>query len=80
MWRSSFLVMLLARRRLEYGSHHHVLSNKNRLINRIPELLHDKVYSFKSPGAATVLMHKQKVSNLFQSVNSNGDKNDILLH
>ena len=44
-------------------------------MNRISELLRDKV--FKSPRLATVLMHKQKLSNLFQLVNFNGDKNDI---
>ena len=44
-------------------------------MNRISELLRDKV--FKSPRLAIVLMHKQKLSNLFQLVNFNGDKNDI---
>ena len=28
---------------IEYGGHQHVPSNKNRLVNRISELLHDKV-------------------------------------
>ena len=28
---------------IEYGGHQHVPSNKNRLMNRISELLHDKV-------------------------------------
>ena len=62
---------------IEYGGHQHVPSNKNRLMNRISELLHDKVYLFKSPRVATLLMHKQKASNLFQLVNCNGDENDI---
>ena len=44
-------------------------------MNRISELLRDKV--FKSPRLATILMHKQKLSNLFQLVNFNGEKNDI---
>ena len=48
-------------------------------MNRISELLHDKVYLFKSPGVAAVLMHKQKVTNFFQSVKSTSDENDILL-
>ena len=62
---------------IEYGGHQHLLSNKNRLINRISDLLYDKVYLFKSPGVATLLMHKQKASNLFQLVNCNDDENDI---
>ena len=28
---------------IEYGGHQHAPSNKNRLMNRISELLHDKV-------------------------------------
>ena len=62
---------------IEYGGHQHVPSNKNRLMNRISELLYDKVYLFKSPGVATLLMHKQKASSLFQLLNCNNDKNDI---
>ena len=35
-------------------------------MNRISELLHDKEYLFKSPGGvASLLMLKQKASNLF---------------
>ena len=52
-------------------------SNKITLMSRISELLHDKVYLFKSPEVATVLMRRQKVTSLFQSVNSNGHQNDI---
>ena len=47
------------------------------LMNRIYELLHDKVYLFKSTGVATLLMHKQKASNLFQLINCNDNENDI---
>ena len=46
-------------------------------MSRISELLHDKVYLFKSPEVATVLMRRQKVTSLFQSVNSNSHQNDI---
>ena len=45
-------------------------------MNRISELLHDKAYLFKSPGIATLLMHKQKASNFFQLINCNDDEND----
>ena len=62
---------------IEYGGHQHSPSHKNRLMNRISELLHDRVYLFKFPGVATLLIHKQKASNLFQLVNSNDDENDI---
>ena len=44
-------------------------------MNRISELLHDKAYLFKSPGIATLLMHKQKASNFFQLINCNDDEN-----
>ena len=33
----------------EYGGHQYLSSNKNRLVNRISELLRDKIYLFKSP-------------------------------
>ena len=46
-------------------------------MNRISELLHDKVYLFKSTEAATLLLQKQKALHLFQLVNSNNDENDI---
>ena len=45
----------------EYGGRQHLPSNEIRLINRISELLKEKVYLFKSPGVVTVLIHKQKV-------------------
>ena len=32
-----------------YGGHQYLSSNKNRLVNRISELLRDKIYLFKSP-------------------------------
>ena len=62
---------------IEYGGHQYVPSNKNRLMNIISELLHDKVYLFKSTGVATLLMLKQKASNLFQLINCNDNENDI---
>ena len=62
---------------IKYGGHQHVPSSKNRFTNRISELLHDKVYFFKSPRVPTLLMHKQKESSLFQLLNCNDDKNDI---
>ena len=63
---------------IEYGGYQHVPSYKNKLMNRISELLYDKVYLFKSSVVATLLMHKQKASsNLFQLVNCNNDENDI---
>ena len=46
-------------------------------MKRISELLHDKVYLFKSTEAATLPLQKQKVLHLFQLVNSNNDENDI---
>ena len=46
-------------------------------MNRISELLHDKVYLFKSLRVVTLLMHKQKASNLFQLANCNNDENYI---
>ena len=42
-------------------------------MNKISELLHDKVYSFKSPGVGTVLMHKNALI-FFQLTNFNCDK------
>ena len=44
---------------IEYGGY--LPSDNIRLMNRMSELLHDKIYLFKSPGFATVLMHKQKI-------------------
>ena len=38
----------------EYGGHQHVPFNKNKLMNRIFELLHGKVYLFKSPGFVSI--------------------------
>ena len=50
---------------IEYGGHQHLQSHKNRLMNRFSELLHDKVYLFKFPGVATLLIHKQKLQICF---------------
>ena len=50
---------------LDYGGENISPSNKNRLMNTIADSLQDKVYLFKSPGVATILMHKNKASSLF---------------
>ena len=41
------------------------------------EILKEKVYLFKSPGVATILMHKQKATALFQVVSNVEEDNDI---
>ena len=46
-------------------------------MNRMSETLKEKVYLFKSPGVATILMHKQKATALFQVVSNVEEDNDI---
>ena len=62
---------------LAYGGQQNLSSNKNRLMNRMSDILKDKVYLFKSPGVATILMHKQKATDLFQLVSYVEEDDDI---
>ena len=62
---------------LAYGGQQHLSSTKNRLMNRMSEILKEKVYLFKSTGVATILMHKQKATALFQVVLNVEEDNNI---
>ena len=62
---------------LAYGGQQHLSSNKNRLMDRVSEILKEKIYLFKSPGVATILMHKQKATSLFQLVSYVEEENDV---
>ena len=62
---------------MAYGGQQHHSSDKNRLMNRMSEILKEKVYLFKSPGVATILMHKQKATALFQVVSNVEEDNHI---
>ena len=52
-------------------------SNVTRFLTRIQEYLKDEIYCFKSPGVATIIMHKKKATNLLQLV-SNQDEDETL--
>ena len=52
-------------------------SNVTRFLSRIQEYLKDEIYWFKSPGVATIIMHKTKAINL-QKLISNQDEDETL--
>ena len=41
-------------------------SNTTRLVNRIFDFMTDELYTFKSPGLATIIMHKKKASQILK--------------
>ena len=45
-------------------------SNVTRFLSWIQEYLKDEIYCFKSPGVATIIMHKEKATNLLKQVNN----------
>lgn len=46
-------------------------------MNRISEILKKNVFFFNSPGVATILLHKQKATALFQLVSYVEEDDDM---
>ena len=52
-------------------------SNVTRFLSQIQEYLKVEIYCFKSPGVATIIMHKKKATDLLKLV-SNQDEDETL--
>ena len=50
---------------------------KNRLVDKIKELLEDEIIVLSSPGFASIIMLKQKASGMFRLEDSEDDDDDI---
>lgn len=46
-------------------------------MNRIHEQIGDRVCFFKSPGIATIIMHQEKASTMFQLIDTNENDDDM---
>ena len=52
-------------------------TNSTRFINRIMTFMNNELYCFKSPGLATIVMHKKKASDVLKVVNNNEEDEQL---